>query len=303
MVESLAYIGFVSPRSREWETFGPKVLGLQVAPAQADGVIRLRMDDAAYRISVQEGPQNDLDHLGWSVAGPREFEAAIARVEAAGIKLIREGAELAASRCVADLVSFSDPFGGRQELAWGQAFRQGTFQPGRPMSGFVTGDGGLGHIVLMSPDLAIAEAFYCGVLGFRLTDEVRVQGMKVRFYHCNSRHHSLAMTEVPGILGVHHMMLQTRSLDDVGTALDLAQQGAAEITVGLGRHCNDHMLSFYLRSPLGLEIEYGWGAVEVTDDQARPRMYDSGDIWGHRPVGDGWQPPAIARPVGDAVAK
>ncbi|MBL0089819.1 MAG: VOC family protein [Ideonella sp.] len=298
MIESLAYVGFVSPRAAEWASFGPQVLGLQLAPAQADGVVRLRMDDAAYRISVADGQHDGLDHLGWGVAGPAQFEAALQRVHAAGCKVVREGAELAASRCVAELASFSDPFGWRQEISWGQACRQNTFQPGRPMSGFVTGEAGLGHIVLISPDLARSEAFYLDVLGFRVTDEVRFMGQKIRFYNCNSRHHTLAMTEVPGMVGVHHLMLQVRSLDDVGTALDKVQQGAAELTVTLGRHCNDHMVSFYARTPAGFEIEYGWGAVDVHADESIPRMYDSGDIWGHQPVGGSWHPPGIMRPIG-----
>ncbi|HBZ72441.1 MAG TPA: glyoxalase, partial [Deltaproteobacteria bacterium] len=59
-----------------------------------------------------------------------------------------------------------DPFGFRHELAWGQLARPSSFRPGRAISGFVTGRGGLGHAVLIVPDLERAQAFYTGVLGF-----------------------------------------------------------------------------------------------------------------------------------------
>ena len=42
------------------------------------------------------------------------------------------------------------------------------------------------------PDLAEADAFHGGVLGCTLSDRVDEEFMKVRSYHCNGRHHSLA---------------------------------------------------------------------------------------------------------------
>ena len=302
MIESLSYIGFTSPRASEWEELGPAVLGMQLAPRQPDGVIRLRMDDAAYRVAIADGPVDDLDHLGWGVAGPAAFEAAVAALQSKGVAVTREGDDLAASRCVADVASFSDPFGWRQEISWGQAHRQHTFQPGRPMSGFVTGDGGLGHIVLVVPNLARAEAFYMGVLGFRLSDEVRFMGLKIHFYHCNTRHHTLAMLEMPGVTGVAHLMLQVASLDDVGTALDIVQRRGYAMPMSLGRHANDHMVSFYFRTPSGFDIEYGWGAVDIGAVANRPMLYDTGDIWGHHPPEDGMDLPGILRPVPAASA-
>jgi hypothetical protein len=35
--------------------------------------------------------------------------------------------------------------------------------------------------------------------------------------------------------------------------------------MNLGKHTNDHMVSFYLRTPSGFNVEYGWGAREMDD--------------------------------------
>jgi hypothetical protein len=56
------------------------------------------------------------------------------------------------------------------------------------------------------------------------------------------------------------------------------------ITRGLGRHTNDHMTSFYLKTPSGFDVEYGWGARTVDDATWQVQRHEKGSIWGHRPV-------------------
>ena len=150
------------------------------------------------------------------------------------------------------------------------------------MSGFVTGDGGLGHAVLLVPDLGEAERFYIDVLGFELSDRVE-DGTSLRFLHCNSRHHTLAFAAVPGMVGMHHLMLEVGSIDDVGTGYDLVNERELPVAMTLGRHTNDLMTSFYVRTPSGFEVEYGYGGALV--DVTKPWdvvTYDSGSLWGHK---------------------
>ena len=300
MIESLSYIGFTSPRAEEWTTFGPDVLGLQVVDERGtDGAVRLRMDDAAHRIAIHPGESDDVAYLGWGVSDARALAAAVVTLEKAGVEVTRETAEVAADRRVVEVVSFADPFGIRNEIAWGQLERPATFRPGRGHGGFVTGQGGLGHAVLISPDLDASERFYVDVLGFRLSDQIHAPNApRLRFYNCNERHHTLAMVEIPGITGFHHLMLETVSIDDVGIALDLVTQGAAELTMSLGRHSNDRMTSFYVRTPAAFEIEYGWGGIVLDADSPIPALYDRFSIWGHKPTGGRLAPPGIVRVLG-----
>jgi 2,3-dihydroxybiphenyl 1,2-dioxygenase len=301
MIEALGYIGLASPKAEEWLTFAPEVLGLELVGRGPDGAVRLRIDDAAHRIAVHPGERDDLAYLGWTVAGPAALEAAAVALEKQGLTVERGGPELAAERAVADVAWFVDPFGFRHELAWGQLARPSSFRPGRAMSGFVTGRGGLGHAVLIVPDLERAQSFYTRVLGFRLSDRIDA-GIHVRFLHCNPRHHSVALAGVPGVVGLHHVMLEVASIDDVGTALDLCERREIPITMSLGRHTNDHMTSFYLRTPSGFEIEYGWGGRLIEDEASWVvGAYDSTSIWGHHPPATPL-PPGVVRPF-DAAAK
>jgi extradiol dioxygenase len=295
VVRSLAYVGFTSPNAEEWKTFGPDILGLELADPGPDGAVRLRNDGAAWRIAVHPGDADDHAYLGWTVDGPDGLAAAVGRLTSAGVDVQAGDDALVAERSVAGLAWFVDPFGFRHELAFGQV-RLGTFTPGRPGVSFVTGDGGLGHAVLIVPDRDEATRFFVDVLGFRVSDDIEM-GLSLRFLHCNPRHHSLAFATVPGMVGVHHLMLEVTEPDDVGRAYDLVDAAGIPVAMTLGRHTNDEMLSFYVRTPSGFEIEYGAGGrlIDVTEPWT-PGHYDAMSHWGHQPPA---QPllPGILRPA------
>jgi 2,3-dihydroxybiphenyl 1,2-dioxygenase len=267
MIKNLAYVGFVSPNADDWRTFGPEVLGAELAPDGSDGAVRLRVDEAAHRIVIHPGERNDLAYLGWEVD---DIDATLAAVEASGIAV--------------DGNAFVDPFGFRHELV--TSLEQGPrFTPGRPMSGFVTGEQGLGHVVLIVPDLDKAVGFFTEVLGFRVSDSIE-SGLRLCFLHCAghaARHHTVAMASAPGMVGMHHLMLEVRTLDDVGTGLDIVKERHIPLAMSLGRHTNDLMTSFYVRTPSGFEIEYGTGGLVVDDDTWEVGLHHAQSIWGHKP--------------------
>jgi extradiol dioxygenase len=294
VIESLSYIGFTSPNAAAWNTFGPEVLGLELTHPGPDGTVRLRNDDAPYRIAVHPDDVDDLAYLGWAVAGPAELADAVAHLAKHDIEVRPGGAELAELRAVTDVAWFTDPFGFRHELTHGRQTGP-AFAPGRPIAGFVTGAGGLGHAVLIVPDLDAAEAFFLDVMGFKLSDSIE-SGLSIRFLHCNPRHHSLAFALVPGMVGMHHLMLEVQSLDDVGTGLDLVNERQIPLAMSLGRHTNDHMTSFYVRTPSGFEIEYGFGGALVDDSDWEIAEYDRQSTWGHKPPAAGPLFPTILRP-------
>ena len=295
MIKSLSYVGFSSPNAEEWRTFAP-ILGVGVVSAAADDVVRLRIDDAAWRIAIAPGDENRLDYVGWDVSSEPLLAEGVARLEEAGVEVHAGDEELANARNVAAVVWFDDQAGFRHELSYGQKAGDAPFAPGHGISSFVTGEQGLGHIVCMVPDLAAATDFYMGLLGFRHSDDIDA-GMKVRFFHCNPRHHTLAITEAPGHRGVHHVALQAGSVDEVGLAYDRVVEAGLPIAMGIGKHPNDEMTSFYVRTPSGFEIEFGAGGLEIPMDKEWPvGLFGELSIWGHKPPA-GPIPPGIIQPV------
>ena len=151
----------------------------------------------------------------------------------------------------------------------------------------MTGDQGLGHVVLSTRDMTAARGFYRDLLGFRLSDIIRMQpspqfGFDLEFFHCNARHHTLALMPVPMPRRLHHFMVQVATVDAVGFALERALAAGTPITAGLGRHTNDQMVSFYSRAPAGFEVEFGQGAIEVDDATWRVSRHDKPSSWGHK---------------------
>jgi 2,3-dihydroxybiphenyl 1,2-dioxygenase len=295
MIKALAYLGINSPRYDDWRSFGTEFLGAQLAENGPDGAVRLRVDDAAWRLQIHPAGADAVAYIGWAVDYEEDLDAITAKLSAAGVTAERGSEADADARNVNRLITFEDPWGFRHEVVWGQHADPASFHPGRPISGFVTGSQGLGHVLLMMPDIEAGHAFFSGVLGFELSDKIIVPGrLNARFYHANARHHTLALGQCqPGSAGLNHLMLQVNSMDDVGTAYDMAEEKGVPLTLGLGRHTNDKMFSFYCSTPSSFHIEYGFDGLEVTPGEWVPRVYGKTAIWGHQ-----LQPGAEARPPG-----
>ena len=286
-IGSLGYVGFSVKDPEAWSAFATGVLGLMPGEP-AGGAQRYRLDDLAWRIAVEPGEADDLAYVGFEVAGPTELEAVRERLTAAGVVVGNGDPDLLAERGVLGLVSCLDPDGLKVEVYYGPTVRTETpFVSPAAVGGFVTGEQGLGHVVLSTRDITASRRFYRDLLGFRLSDIIRMQpspqfGFDMEFYHCNPRHHTLALIPVPMPRRLHHFMIQTPTLDDVGFALERAEAAGAPITATLGKHTNDHMVSFYARTPANFEVEFGYGALDVDDATWRVARHDKPSSWGHK---------------------
>ena len=292
-VTQLGTLGLQVQDLGAWRSFFGDVLGLEVLDEKADdGGLLVRMDERHHRFRVSPGASDDLAFLGFEVSDPDSLDALATRLEGAGHAVTWASEAEAEERRVVRLFRFADPNGIPCEAYTGPlVMRDQQFRPGRAVSGFVTGDQGLGHVVLLVRDLDESLAFYRELLGFKMTDWVRPQpergagsAMNIAFLHCNPRHHSVAMLAVPDApKRLHHFMLQVDALDDVGSTYQLCQDRGVPIELSLGRHTNDEMVSFYMGSPSGFWVEYGWGAREVDDRTWKVELHTTGSSWGHRP--------------------
>ena len=192
-IGSLGYLGLQVKDAGAWEAFATGVLGLMPGEPAAGASRRFRLDDLAWRIAVAPGDADDLAYVGFEVAGPAELGDARA---AAGAVAVGNGdPELIAARGVLGLISCQDPDGLAVEVFYGPTLRTETpFASPAGVAAFVTGDQGLGHVVLSTKDMAAARRFYQDILGFRLSDVIRMgPGFEMEFFHCNPRHHTLAL--------------------------------------------------------------------------------------------------------------
>jgi len=288
-ISGLGYIGIGVSDLAAWEHFATAILGLEVYDRD-DGNLRLRMDDQQYRILIQPSSADDLEFVGWEVANESVLAALEARLQTTGYASTRASAEQCRERRVAGLIRLTDPAGLKTELFWGPLVDyQRPFKSPRAITGFDTAGKGLGHIVLMVDDFEATMRFYRDVLGMRISDFIEFNRLgttvTMAFLRCNPRHHSLAFMELPSApKRISHVMLQALSLDDVGRTYSLCQEQNVPLTMTLGRHTNDHMVSFYVRTPSGFALEYGWGGRTIDDDTWQVQTHHSASIWGHERV-------------------
>ena len=288
-VKELGYIGIEASDLAAWESFGAGVLGLQLASKDDAGLV-FRMDAKAHRITVTSGTADDLVVTGFDAGSAANLDELVAGLSAAGHAVDDGGAELAAARQVERLAVSHDPMGNRIELYVGLADAATPFEPGLTRSGFQTENGGAGHAVLSAKDRQAALDFY-GILGFTVSDYV-VQEMApgrvidAVFTHCNGRHHTLAFADVPGGKRMQHFMTETNDVQDVGLAWDrVVRGGLAPVTLTLGVHANDQMFSYYMRTPSGVDWEYGSGGLLITDEASwEVKQWDAVSTWGHVPA-------------------
>lgn len=294
-VVGLGYLGLNVPDVEAWVRFAQDVIGLDagIAPQDApwqpggedgrDGLSAyFRIDDWTWRLAVHPAPQGahpGLAYIGLEVAGPRELDQALADLAAGGYESRRGDAQDCRRRAVTGIGFTRDPGGNVVELFYGPQKDHG-FRNSYGME-FLTGDMGMGHINLFASNYAASRDFYCDVLGFRLTDYYAVGAdQTVNFFHVNRRHHTVGLMNVAPFDAIHHLMFEVSELDMVGCAYDRVKAAGYKITASLGRHSNDRIVSFYVESPSGVEVEIGWGAVTVGPDWT-PSYRAPGDVWGH----------------------
>jgi 3,4-dihydroxy-9,10-secoandrosta-1,3,5(10)-triene-9,17-dione 4,5-dioxygenase len=280
-VRSLGYVVISAGDLDAWETFATELVGLQVAERTEDR-LRLRNDQAWYRLDVQRGDAEGVTTLGWEVSGPAELVEFAKILESAGYDVTEESADVARDRGAMGVISFTDPDGMRVELFYGQKIDKRKFVSPTGAS-FVTGEGGLGHVFQLVNDEEKFRQLYLELLGFKLSDYIEFGPIFGTFTHCNPRHHSYAFAAVPNApKGIGHIMFEVDDIDTVGRAYDkVVKDGIAPLAISFGRHSNDQMMSFYSNSPSGFQIEYGTGGLLIDDDTWRPSRYDVPNFWGH----------------------
>jgi 2,3-dihydroxybiphenyl 1,2-dioxygenase len=293
-ITELGYLGFEVSNLGQWDKFATDVLGMATSQGSNAASRWLRMDEQRNRIILTEGPADDHAFAGWRVANAAAVEAFGRSLTSKGIAWTWGNNDELALRAVQHMLHFTDPTGTRHEVFSGPLLAADRFGSSKVASGFVTGDGGMGHVVYQSSDYPKTVAFAQDVLGFAMSDTITAQAgplpemrIEVSFMHTNERHHSFAVAPQPPIPGqkrLHHFMVEACSVEEVGFARDRCLAMGLPVVQDIGQHPNDRMISFYGVTPSGFLVEFGWGGVKVDQNNWQVATYDKFSEWGHRPA-------------------
>lgn len=287
-IRSLGYLQWRTPQADAWRSFGTDILGMMPVDGPDPDSVYFRTDDRSFRLVVtpSDAPQVTL---GFEVADDIELDEVSRQLEDAGVKLTQASEDEARQRLVTGLARFEDPAGIPVEIFHGPVLVHDPVQT--PLvSRFVTGPLGMGHAVIGTDQVAATVELYRTVLGFRRRNTMRLpmpapDGTPYTVMHflgCNPRHHTLGVVGFPFPGNLVHFMLETAELDDVGRALDRVHDADVPVAMSLGRHTNDHMVSFYCMAPDGAMVEFGWGGLAVEEPETTYEITKT-SFWGHRP--------------------
>jgi 3,4-dihydroxy-9,10-secoandrosta-1,3,5(10)-triene-9,17-dione 4,5-dioxygenase len=298
-IKSLGYITVAASDIDRWRQFAFGVLGFAEGKGSDPSALYLRMDERAARIIVVPGDVDRVLTVGWEVRDHAALAEVKSALDAAGVAFKELSLSEADERRVEEVITFEDPVGTTLEVFHGAVLDHSPVVT--PFGArFVTGDQGLGHVVMPAIDPNGLFDFYTEVLGFRSRGAFRVPAppefgpIRVRFLGINERHHSLAICpatnqDKPGLV---HVMVEVDSLDAVGQALDRVNAEGFQLSSTLGRHTNDKMVSFYVRAPGDWDIEFGTDGMRVDERYYTAEEITADSYWGHQWVGE---PPAAMR--------
>jgi 2,3-dihydroxybiphenyl 1,2-dioxygenase len=288
-IRALGYVRVRATDLARWKEFATEVIGFALGSGPEEGALHLRMDERPGRIVILPGDEDRVEAVGWEVRDQRALDRVQAGLEAAGLAVKPLSQEEADLRQVEAGIAFEATGGTPTEVFHGASLDHSPLNT--PFGNrFVTGGLGLGHVVLPVGDLDGAYAFYTDTLGFhsrgsyRLPVPAEFGVFRLRFLSPNARHHSVALMPTPELKApaLVHIMVECETLDEVGRALDRTTAAGHHISSTLGRHTNDKMISFYVRTPGGWDLEVGCEGMVVDQDSYSAEEITADSYWGHQ---------------------
>jgi len=291
-IKSLSYILIESTDISQWEEYAKDVVGLMKNEDKSDeNNLFLRMDESPFRFHVQKSDVDRYARGGFELSNKQDFEDAKEQLTDAGIEFKTEDDQLEKIRCVEEIISLNDPAGNSLELFYGRSVDQNKFKSSQDISAFVTHGLGLGHVVFGTLEIEATHTFYTEVLGFGDSDIMHMRFSPdpndpesvLYFMHCdNPRHHTVAMMQAPTPpSGLVHAMVEVETAEQVIDALDRAVANNVHISSTLGRHMNDKMFSFYMQTPAGFMLEFGYDGIQPDWDTFETTNCEAPSYWGH----------------------
>lgn len=286
-IKALGYFVAQTDDLSKWQHYAEQVLGMSTHPAPSGGLY-VKMDERPFRMLILEGSENRYIASGWELASKAAFDAALKKLTEHQVPWELADSEQCTQRGVQELVIFNDPAGNTHEVYWGFLSGCEPFISPQGVPRFLTDEMGLGHTVLPAPNFDETHQFLTDVMGFQLSDIFNfrpVEGApsaRIYFMHCNNpRHHSLAICEFPVPSGCVHTMVEVDSMSEVGRANDRRIEHDVKLSATLGQHLNDKMTSFYMQTPSGFDMEFGYGGLQVDWDNHSAFEFTRVSLWGH----------------------
>ncbi|MFB6605356.1 VOC family protein [Streptomyces noursei] len=271
-LRALRSVELFTPALGEAADFYAEVWGLAPVESERDAVWLRGTGEEHHALHLTRADRSGLGRLSFAVGTPAEVDEAARRLLARGIPPVAGPGRL-------DQVGggyglrFTDHEGRLIELSaetW--AVRPGGRDAAVPV--------GVTHAVLNTTDIDASVAFYCDVLGLRVSDWSEHQ---MAFLRCNADHHCIAFNQAEWV-SPNHVAYEMRSIDHFMRGLGRLRHHGITPRWGPGRHGPGDNTFSYFTDPTGLVCEYTSEVAQVVEDRWIAKVWrrtpELSDLWG-----------------------
>ncbi|WP_366514624.1 VOC family protein [Mesorhizobium sp.] len=218
-----------------------KVMGLTLIDRDNDAAY-LSTGADHHTVVLRQGSTARCDALGFQLPPGASLSDYAKQIEGHGIRTKR----LSDSQpSIGEALVFDDSKGTRVETFVSTTPANAGFQ----RAGIAPNK--LGHVAFNVTDIEATVGFYCGVLGFKVSDWM---GDFFAFLRCGPDHHTINL--VSGTAGkMHHIAFELRDWTHIRDACDLLARDRVPLVWGPVRHGIGHNISTYHRNADGQIIE------------------------------------------------
>ena len=159
LFKSLGYVTIQTADIDRWRQFAFQLIGFAEGKGPDPDALYLRMDERAARIVVTPGDTDRIIASGWEVRDRAELQRVRETLDGAGVPYKQLSQGEADDRRVEEVLTFDDPAGNTLEVFHGAVLDHSPVVT--PFGArFVTGDQGMGHVVLPALDANGLFEFY-----------------------------------------------------------------------------------------------------------------------------------------------
>jgi catechol 2,3-dioxygenase-like lactoylglutathione lyase family enzyme len=272
-ITHLRYVAIATPEFERSKAFFTEGWGLRDSGAVLDGSAFLQtQSDEPFQLALIRGAERKVVRIAFGLASRRDVDAAANALDRAGVPTLAMPHELPTPGHGYGF-QFLDPDNRCIELS-------ADVTPGaRGAAGPVPQK--LAHIVVNTPDIDRATAFYRDVLGFKLSDWSE---HVMSFLRCNPEHHSIAFNAAAHA-AYNHTSWTMGSIDELFRAQGRVRAFGTPLMWGTGRHGPGSQVFNYFIEPSGYVVELIADGIEIADDAAwQPQVWERKpefmDLWG-----------------------
>jgi catechol 2,3-dioxygenase-like lactoylglutathione lyase family enzyme len=271
-VTHLRSVAIVTPDRAGSHAFFRDAWGLRDVTTDGTATYLATQSTERYQLALIDGPQRRIERIAFALATRADVDAAARDLAARGIEIVAEPRALATPGGGYGL-AFLDPDRRCIELSADVAHGTAGAERATPQK--------LAHIVVNTPDIDRATAFYTEVLGLRVSDWSE---HVMAFLRCNAEHHSIAFNAAPHA-AYNHTSWTMGSIDELFRAQGRVRASGTPLSWGTGRHGPGDQVFNYFVEPSGYVVELIADGISIDDETAwQPTVWVRApqfmDLWG-----------------------